>query len=151
MPVGMAIVTREFPPERRGIALGFWSIASAASVSFGPLIGGYLIDNFSWHQIFFVNIPVGIVGVLATIVIQREYRTEHTRGFDFIGFVSVSVFLTFLLLALADGNASWNTGGWTSTFILTCFAVSFLALVIFLFAEFNAKHPLIELRLLKDL
>ncbi len=150
MPVGMAMVTREFPPERRGIALGFWSIASAASVSFGPLIGGYLIDNFSWHEIFFVNIPVGIVGVLATMVIQREYKTENTRGFDFIGFASVSVFLTFLLLALADGNSSWNTGGWTSTFILTCFAVSALSLVIFLVAEFNVKHPLIDLRLLRD-
>ncbi len=150
MPVGMAIVTREFPPERRGVALGFWSIASAASVSFGPLIGGYLIDNFSWHEIFFVNIPVGIVGVLATMVIQREYKTEHTRGFDFIGFASVSVFLTFLLLALADGNASWNTGGWTSTFILTCFTISLIGLVVFLVAEFNVNHPLIELRLLRD-
>jgi DHA2 family multidrug resistance protein len=150
MPVGMAIVTREFPPERRGIALGFWSIAAAASVSFGPLIGGYLIDNFSWHTIFYVNVPVGIVGIFATMVIQREYKTEHTRGFDFMGFASVSVFLTFLLLALSDGNASWNTGGWTSTFILACFVLSALGLVIFLLAEFSVKHPLIELRLLRD-
>ena len=52
MPVGMAIITREFPPEKRTLALGFWSIASAASVSFGPLIGGYLVDNFSWPLIF---------------------------------------------------------------------------------------------------
>ena len=150
MPVGMAIVTREFPPERRGIALGFWSIAAAASVSFGPLIGGYLIDNFSWHTIFYVNVPVGILGVFATIVIQREYKTEHTRNFDFLGFASVAVFLTFLLLALTDGNASWNTGGWTSTFILACFALSLIGLVVFLITEFKVKHPLIELRLLKD-
>jgi DHA2 family multidrug resistance protein len=150
MPVGMAIVTREFPPERRGIALGFWGIAAAASVSFGPLIGGYLIDNFSWHEIFFVNIPVGVVGIFATMVIQREYKTEHTRNFDFLGFVSVAVFLTFLLLALADGNASWNTGGWTSTFILTCFVLSGIGLMIFLLVEFNIEHPLVELRLLKD-
>ncbi len=150
MPVGMAIVTREFPPERRGIALGFWSIAAAASVSFGPLIGGYLIDNFSWHTIFYVNVPVGILGVFATIVIQREYKTEHTRSFELIGFASVAVFLTFLLLALTDGNASWNTGGWTSTFILTCTALSLIGLVVFLITEFKVRHPLIELRLLKD-
>ncbi|HQT92867.1 MAG TPA: DHA2 family efflux MFS transporter permease subunit, partial [Candidatus Kryptobacter bacterium] len=150
MPVGMAIVTREFPPERRGIALGFWSIAAAASVSFGPLIGGYLIDNFSWHTIFYVNVPVGILGVFATTVIQREYKTEHTRSFDLLGFASVAVFLTFLLLALTDGNASWNTGGWTSTFILACFALSLIGLVVFLITEFKVKHPLIELRLLKD-
>lgn len=150
MPVGMAIVTREFPPERRGIALGFWGIAAAASVSFGPLIGGYLIDNFSWHEIFFVNIPVGVVGIFATMAIQREYKTEHTRNFDFMGFVSVAVFLTFLLLALADGNASWNTGGWTSTFILTCFVLSGLGLMTFLIVEFNVEHPLVELKLMED-
>jgi DHA2 family multidrug resistance protein len=150
MPVGMAIVTREFPPERRGIALGFWGVAAAASVSFGPLIGGYLIDNFSWHEIFFVNVPVGLVGIFATIVIQREYKTEHVRSFDFLGFVSVSVFLTFLLLALADGNASWNTGGWTSTFIITCFTLSAIGLIVFLITELSVKHPLIELNLLKD-
>ncbi len=150
MPVGMAIVTREFPPERRGIALGFWGIAAAASVSFGPLIGGYLIDNFSWHEIFYVNIPVGLIGIFATMVIQREYRTEHSRSFDFLGFLSVSVFLTFLLLALADGNASWNTGGWTSTFILACFALSGIGLITFLLVDLSIEHPLIELKLLKD-
>lgn len=150
MPVGMAIVTREFPPERRGIALGFWSIAAAASVSFGPLIGGFLIDNFSWHIIFDVNVPVGVVGILATLVIQREYKTEHSRSFDFVGFASVAVFLTFLLLALSDGNASWNTGGWTSTFIVTCIVLSAIGLIVFLLAEFSVKHPLIELKLLKD-
>jgi len=150
MPIGMAIVTREFPPERRGIALGFWSIAAAASVSFGPLIGGYLIDNFSWHTIFYVNVPVGLIGIFATIVIQREYKTEHTRSFDFVGFVSVAVFLTFLLLALSDGNASWNTGGWTSTFIITCFILSGIGLMVFLLVDLNIKHPLIELKLMKD-
>ena len=150
MPVGMAIVTREFPPEKRGIALGFWGIASAASVSFGPLIGGYLIDHFSWHEIFYVNVPIGIVGVFYTMVIQREYKTEHTRNFDFLGFAAVSIFLSFLLLALADGNAQWNTGGWSSTFILTCFVLSAIGLVTFLVVELNVKHPLVELRLLKD-
>ncbi|HVO75754.1 MAG TPA: DHA2 family efflux MFS transporter permease subunit [Ignavibacteriaceae bacterium] len=150
MPVGMAITTREFPPEQRGTALGFWGIASAASVSLGPMIGGYLIDNFSWHAIFDVNVPVGIVALLVTFIIQREYRTEHVRKFDLVGFISMTVFLTTLLLALADGNAAWNTGGWTSPFILTCFAVSIIAFVIFIFTEFYVEHPLIDLWLLKD-
>jgi len=150
MPVGMAIITREFPVEKRGIALGFWSIAAAASVSFGPLIGGYLIDRFSWHTIFDVNIPIGVIGIFATLVIQREYRAEHIRRFDFLGFASVTTFLTCLLLALSDGNATWNTGGWTSTFILSCFAISALGLIIFLIVEMQVQHPLIELKLMKD-
>jgi DHA2 family multidrug resistance protein len=151
MPVGMAIVTREFPPEKRGVALGFWAIAAAASVSLGPTLGGYLIDNFSWHSIFDINVPVGLVGIFATIVIQREYKTSTTRSFDLVGFISVTTFLTFLLLALSDGNAEWNTGGWTSPFIISCFALSIVGFVVFLIVELNIRHPLIDLSLLKNL
>jgi len=150
MPVGLAIVTREFPPEKRGVALGFWSIAAAASVSLGPTMGGYLIDNFAWHSIFDVNVPIGLFGVLATLIIQREYKTDKKKPFDFLGFVSVAVFLSFLLIALSDGNSAWNTGGWTSGFILSCFGLSFIGFVVFLIVEFNIKFPLIELRLLKN-
>lgn len=150
MPVGMAIVTREFPPEQRGIALGFWSIAAAASVSLGPLIGGYLVDNIGWNAIFDVNVPVGVVALFATLVIQREYKTESTRSFDLVGFVSSAAFLISLLLALSDGNAAWNTGGWTSPFIISCFFIAGVALVVFLVTELTVEHPLIELRLLKN-
>ena len=150
MPVGMAIITREFPVEQRGIALGFWSIAAAASVSLGPLIGGYLVDNIGWNAIFDVNVPVGFVGLFATLVIQREYKTEKARSFDIVGFISSAVFLGALLLALSDGNASWNTGGWTSSFIVSWFLISAFALVVFLFTELTIEHPLIELKLLKN-
>ncbi len=150
MPVGMAIVTREFPPEKRGLAIGFWSIAAAASVSLGPTFGGYLIDNFAWHSIYDINVPIGIVAIFATMVIQREYQSQKVRHFDFVGFVSLAVFLTSLLLALSDGNASWNTGGWTSNFILTCFALAFISFVVFLTVELNIREPLVDLRLLKN-
>ncbi len=148
MPVGMAIVTREFPPEKRGIALGFWSIASAASVSFGPLIGGYLVDNFSWPLIFDVNIPVGIAGMLATAIIQKEHRVVNHRSFDVVGFISVSIFLPVLLYALTEGNAATNSGGWHSPTIMVCFAIATLALTVFLINEFLVKEPLIDLRML---
>jgi len=150
MPVGMAIVTREFPPNRRGIALGFWSIAAAASVSLGPLVGGYLIDHFSWHMIFDVNVPVGIVGIFATYVIQREYRAERARSFDFGGFVSMTVFLTSLLLALSNGNSAWNTGGWSSTFIVGCFILAAIGLTSFFVIESVVEHPIIDLSLLRN-
>ena len=149
MPVGMAIVTREFPPEQRGMALGFWGVAAAASISLGPMVGGYLIDSFSWHAIFDVNVPVGILALVATLVILREYKTEHVRSFDLVGFISMTLFLVFLLLALSDGNADWNTGGWTSYFILSCFAISFVSFVIFMSVELTVKHPIIDLRILK--
>lgn len=149
-PVGMAIVLREFPYKQRGTALGFWAIAAAGSVSFGPLIGGYLVDNFSWHAIFDVNVPIGILALAATWAIQREYKTEHTKSFDVIGFISMTTFLLSLLLALADGNAAWNTDGWASTFIVSCFAIAFVSLVVFLITEFSVKHPILELNLMKS-
>ncbi len=148
MPVGMAIITREFPPKQRGMALGFWGIASASSVSLGPMFGGYLIDKFSWHALFDINVPVGIIAMVATLVIQREYKTEETRSFDLVGFISMTLFLVFLLLALSDGNAAWNTGGWTSNFILSCFAVATVSFVIFLYTEFTVRHPIVDLRIL---
>jgi MFS transporter, DHA2 family, multidrug resistance protein len=150
MPVGMAIVTREFPPEKRGVALGFWSIAAAASVSLGPTVGGFLIDNFAWHSIYDINVPIGIMGVFATAVIQREYRSRKVGKFDIVGFITLAISLTSLLIALSDGTAGWNTGGWTSTFILSCFAISFVSFFVFMIVELNIKEPLVEIRLLKN-
>lgn len=149
-PLGMAIITREFPARQRGLALGFWSIAAAASVSFGPMIGGYLVDNFSWHLIFDVNIPVGIIGLLFTVLIQREFISPNARKFDYVGFISVIIFLPVLLYALSEGNAQTNSAGWTAPYILVCFAISAIALAVFITHELSTEHPLIDLRLLSD-
>ncbi|MEJ2185861.1 MAG: DHA2 family efflux MFS transporter permease subunit [Gemmatimonadota bacterium] len=150
MPVGMAIITREFPPEKRGIALGFWSVAASASVSLGPTLGGYLIDRFAWNTIFDVNVPVGIFGLFATSIILREHKPAPEGGFDIVGFVSLTAGLTALLLALSNGNSAWNTGGWTSNFILTTFAIAVVGLGIFLITEFNVRHPLIKIELFEN-
>ncbi len=149
-PLGMAIITREFPPHQRGIAIGFWAISAAASVSFGPLIGGYLIDNFNWQLIFDVNIPVGIFAILATIVIQREYKNLKLRSFDLIGFISVATFLPLTLYALSEGNAATNSSGWSAPYILLCFGIAIIALAVFITNELTVKEPMIDLRLLKD-
>jgi DHA2 family multidrug resistance protein len=150
MPLGMAIISREFPPHQRGMALGFWSIAAAASVSFGPLIGGYLVDNFSWPLIFDVNVPVGVLGLVATIVIQKEYVNKKVKDFDILGFISISIFLPLILYALAEGSATTNTEGWSATYVMVCMAISLIALAAFLTVELTVEHPLIELRLFKN-
>lgn len=147
-PLGMAIITREFPPHQRGIALGFWSIAAAASVSFGPLIGGYLVDNFTWQLIFDVNVPVGILAMVFTVVIQQEFINKLVKKFDYVGFISVIVFLPVLLYALSEGNAQTNSEGWTAPYILACFAISAIAFAVFITHEMTTKNPLIDLRLL---
>ena len=147
-PLGMAIIVREFPPKQRGLAVGFWAVAAAASVSFGPLIGGYLVDNFNWQLIFDINVPVGVVGMLITILIQREIKQKHTGKFDAVGFISVSLFLPVILYALTEGSAITNSEGWHAPYILACFAISLVALAVFITAEFLAENPMIDLRLL---
>jgi len=147
-PLGMAIIVREFPPKQRGLAVGFWAVAAAASVSFGPLIGGYLVDNFNWQLIFDINVPVGVVGMVITVLIQREMKQKHTGKFDAVGFISVSLFLPVILYALTEGSAITNSEGWHAPYILACFAVSIVALAVFITAEFIAENPMIDLRLL---
>jgi DHA2 family multidrug resistance protein len=149
-PLGMAIITREFPPSQRGIALGFWAISAAASVSFGPLIGGFLIDSFSWPLIFDVNIPIGIAAMLFTIIIQSEYKSKQKRKFDYIGFISVTIFLPLTLFALSEGNAATNSAGWHAPYILACAAIALIAFAVFITAELTAKEPLLDLRLLTN-
>jgi DHA2 family multidrug resistance protein len=147
-PLGMAIISREFPPHQRGLALGFWGIAAAASVSFGPIIGGFLIDRFSWQLIFDVNIPVGILAMLFTIIIQSEYINKKTRKFDIIGFISVTIFLPLTLYTLSQGNAATNSAGWHAPYILAYGAIALIALTVFITAELTVKEPLLDLRLL---
>jgi DHA2 family multidrug resistance protein len=149
-PLGMAIITREFPPNQRGVALGFWAIAAAASISFGPLIGGYLVDTFNWQLIFDVNLPIGIIAMMVTVIIQQEYINKEVRKFDVIGFISVTIFLPVILYALSEGNAATNAGGWSSPYILACIAISAIAFAVFITNELIIKEPLIDLRLLKN-
>ncbi len=150
MPVGMAIVTRAFPPKQRGMALGFWGIAAAASISLGPLAGGYLVDNFSWHAIFDINVPVGIIGLLVVWVIQKEYKSKSVTKFDFFGFIFMTIALGMLLLALSTANSSWNTDGWTSAFTMSCFFVSALSFVLFFLVETLISYPIVNVKLFKN-
>jgi len=147
-PLGLAIITREFPVKQRGLAIGFWGIAAAASVSFGPSIGGFIIDNFSWQLIFFINIPIGILAMFFTIIIQAEYKHPLKRKFDLVGFISVTIFLPLSLYTLSEGNAATNSAGWHAPYILLFAAISAIALAVFITTELTADDPIIDLRLL---
>jgi DHA2 family multidrug resistance protein len=147
-PLGMAIITREFPVKQRGLALGFWGIAAAASISFGPTLGGFIIDNFSWPLIFGINLPVGVIAMLFTVVIQSEYKHPTRRKFDIVGFISITVFLPLTLYALSETTAATNSAGWHAPYILLCAAIALIALAVFITAELVAEDPIIDLRLM---
>ncbi|MCC8171855.1 MAG: DHA2 family efflux MFS transporter permease subunit [Parabacteroides sp.] len=150
MPVGMAIVSSVFPPEQRGMVLGFWSIAAAASVSFGPAIGGYLVDSFNWNYIFYINVPVGAIALFVTAVVQKEYKPNVNAPFDVWGFVTSAIFLPAFMFGLSQVNSATNPNGWSSPVVLGSLWVSAVTFILFLYVEFTVKHPFINLRLFAD-
>jgi DHA2 family multidrug resistance protein len=149
-PLGLAIITREFPVKQRGLAIGFWGIAAAASVSFGPSIGGFIVDNFNWQLIFGINIPIGIIAMFFTIIIQTEYKHHLRRKFDLAGFISITIFLPLTLFTLSEGNAATNSSGWHAPYILLCGAISVVSLAVFITTELTVEDPIIDLRLLSN-
>lgn len=148
--LGLAIVTREFRTEQRGIALGLWSMAAAASISFGPLLGGYLVDAYTWHLIFDINVPVGIVAMLLSVFIQKEWKTDTKQPFDRVGFVAIVLFMPLTIYALARGDSPTNPRGWEAPEVIGSGAVAAAAFVLFIVTELRSKHPLLKIRLLAD-
>jgi EmrB/QacA subfamily drug resistance transporter len=145
MPVGMAMIYRIVPLEKRGLALGVWGIAAMAAPTIGPTLSGYIIQYLNWRLIFTLNIPIGIIGVTLAIILLKETSTRNDKTFDIFGAITCAVGLFSLLLALSKGNSL----GWTSGYILGLFAVAAISLLSFIFIELHHKDPLLELRILK--
>ena len=150
MPVGMAIITNTFPPNQRGMALGFWAVASAASVSFGPAIGGFLVDSISWNSIFYVNVPIGIFCVVLSMILLREYKQDIDPHFDVPGFITSSSFLALFMYGLTEVNSSTNPQGWNSPVVMGCMWLSAVMFILFIYFELTVKHPLLNLRIFKS-
>jgi DHA2 family multidrug resistance protein len=146
MPVAMTIVAEIFPPEQRGQALGIWGIAGAASATTGPTIGGYLVDYIGWRSVFYVNVPVGIVGTALVLVVLREIPARRVGRFDLTGFLTMSVGLSGLLLALAQGQSK----GWDSAYVRTCEGLAVVGLAVFVSWELRQREPLVDLSLFRS-
>ena len=149
-PLGSAFLLRVFPREKLGLAIALFSISAVVSTSFGPTLGGLLIDNFSWQTMFLINIPVGIVAILLGTLFLPEYKKDERSPFDFPSFFAVGLALAFLLFALSNGNAAWNTDGWTSSLIIACFCLALGGSVLFGIFQNTTNHPLIDLSLFKS-
>lgn len=145
MPIAMVIIFEAFPPEERGLAMGVYGIGATFGPAVGPTLGGYLTEHFSWHLIFFINVPIGLFGVfLAGFILHADKRKRFIQ-FDYLGFLTMAVFLGTLLTALSQGQRE----GWTSFYILSLFAVAIFGLVSFLWAERIAQQPFIDLSVYK--
>jgi EmrB/QacA subfamily drug resistance transporter len=147
MPGTLSIITDAFPAHERGKAMGTWAGVSALALAVGPVLGGFLTEHVSWRAIFYINIPVAIGAVVATLFAVRESRdTSVGREVDYAGVAVLTVGLTALVLALVEGNA-W---GWDSTQIVALLALAALALPAFVFVENRVKAPMVQFNLLSD-
>src|SRR4051812_28306461 len=145
MPLTLTMMTAAFPAERRGAALGIWSAISGFGVALGPVAGGLLTDALSWHWIFWVNVPIGIVVALAGARVLAEGRGVHER-LDLTGVVLVSGGLLGVVYATVRGPAA----GWTSASTVLAYAAGTALLAGFLWWEHRSTHPMMPLRLFRS-
>ncbi len=143
MALGMAIITEAFPPKERGRALGISGTVVSVGIVVGPTLGGVILGALSWHWIFYVNLPVGIIGMLMAIKFIPNFKPTGAQKFDYLGAVSLFISLLTFLLALTWGQQI----GFVDARILLLFAVWLIFLTIFVTIEWQIPHPMIDLRL----
>jgi EmrB/QacA subfamily drug resistance transporter len=146
-PSTLSIISATFPPEQRGMAIGIWAGVSALALAIGPLVGGLLTDHLDWSWIFFVNVPVGVVAVVASFLVIEESRDmSEERRLDVPGQLAGGLGLFALTYALIEAN----TYGWTSARILGAFAVAAVALAAFVWLERVQRVPMLDLELFRN-
>jgi EmrB/QacA subfamily drug resistance transporter len=146
LALGAAIVTEAFPPGERGKALGLFGLTVSIGVVIGPTLGGILIQTLSWHWIFFVNLPVGIVGALMALRFIPATRPAGKQRFDYLGAATLFISLLALLLALTIGQQV----GFSQRPITLLFITWAVFFVLFIIVELRNQQPMIDLRLFRN-
>ena len=146
-PATLSIITATFPPRQRGTAIGIWAGVSAMALAIGPLVGGVLTEHVNWNWIFFINVPIGIAGLITVPFLIDESRdTSREQRPDVPGLVSSGIGLFALTFAFIEANSY----GWTSWQILGAFAVAAVSLVAFVVLELRQRLPMLELSLFRN-
>jgi EmrB/QacA subfamily drug resistance transporter len=146
MPLTLTMMSAAFPAERRGAALGIWSAISGFGVALGPVAGGVLTDALSWHWIFWVNVPIGIVVAVAGARALAEGRGAAPERLDLTGVVLVSGGLLGVVFATVRGGVD----GWGAASTLAAYGAGTALLVAFLAWENRSDHPMMPLRLFRS-
>jgi len=144
LPVGIALLLNAFPTSEQGMALGVFGIAAIVAPALGPILGGWLVDGGHWRLIFFINPPIGLIGVLLGTRFLRRLRTDRRPPLDALGLVTEVIGFGAILY----GASNAATLGWSSPAVIVSFVVGGIGLVLFALVElFQAKAPLLDLRL----
>lgn len=145
MPVTMGMIYQLVPRDRIGSAMGTFGVALILAPAVGPTLGGYLVEFVNWRFIFYVNVPIGILGVFAAMAYLPTFPTRPAGRLDIGGAVTSAIGLFALLFALSEGS----TWGWGSESIILLFYVAAAALALFAYLELHIDNPLLDLRVFK--
>jgi DHA2 family multidrug resistance protein len=147
-PRAQAILFETFPPHEQGLAQAVFGLGVIVGPTFGPTLGGYLTDTLGWRWVFFINVPVGIIAVLMAIafVPASAPRRQIGRGVDWLGILLLAIWLGAFQTFIEEGEGD----GWFESGFITMLAIiAVIGLVLFICCELRAKHPAVDLRVLR--
>jgi DHA2 family multidrug resistance protein len=147
MPMSQTLLTRVFPPEKRGMAIGMWAMTVTLGPACGPIIGGAITDNFSWHWIFLINVPIALGATFAGYALLRSAETPTRKlPIDRIGLVLMVFWIGCLQFMLDIGRDRDWFGDWLIVVLAVLAAIGFLAFIIW---ELTEEHPIVDLRVFR--
>src|SRR6059058_4691011 len=147
-PLSQAVLLEAFPPKDRGKAMGFWGLGIVVAPILGPVLGGWLTENYSWRWVFYINIPVGIASIVMTklYIFDPPYLRTESRHVDYWGIGMLAVGIGALQIVLDKGQEEdWFSSHW----ILALAIVSLVAVASFVVYELLIEHPVVDLRVFK--
>jgi len=142
-PLGPAQLYRAFPPKEQGTALGYFGVVLVFAPALGPILGGWLVDAELWRLIFFINIPIGILGVILGSRFLLDYQVEGKPAFDPLGLITAVIGFGSVLYAASIAESN----GWAGPATLLAFGIGILALILHVIIELRVKEPMSSLRL----
>lgn len=152
IPISQAILMETFPPHQRGMAMAIFGIGAMFGPIVGPALGGWITDNLNWRWIFYINLPIGIIAAImcAFFIFDPAYlkRSKERLSIDYWGLFLLVVSMGSLQIVLDKGQQDdW----FSSRFIITCSAVAVISIIALIWVELTHEHPIINLRLFKNL
>ncbi|WP_266168723.1 DHA2 family efflux MFS transporter permease subunit [Dyella subtropica] len=146
-PVTQALLISIYPPAKRGMALALLAMVTVVAPIAGPILGGWITDNYSWPWIFFINVPIGIFASMV-IANQMKGRNDVTQRpkIDYVGLITLIIGVGALQIVLDKGN---DEDWFNSTFIVITSIVAALGIIVFLIWELTDKEPIVDLRLFR--
>jgi EmrB/QacA subfamily drug resistance transporter len=147
IPTSMILVREAVPPQKIGLAMGIWGAVGALAVAIGPSLGGIITESINWRWVFYINVPVILLGLPFTYIILRKIiETKKAFQIDVFGVLTLSIALFSLTYSILNGQDF----GWTSWEILFGFSFSIICFILFVIIEAKVKNPLLDFQILKN-